>query len=110
MTGSALWQVRAHECRTRKEDTRASLEASKAAAQMEEKRARIAALFEAFGVNGEARRNTDAYRRCEIFAALLAMSDEEVMEVLAYTMAETLEAGGPVVEAELHVRETDLSA
>ena len=30
------------------------------------------------------------------------------MEVLAFTMAETLEAGGAVVEAVLHVCETDL--
>jgi ParB family transcriptional regulator, chromosome partitioning protein len=30
MIGSALWQVRAHECAIRKEDTRASLECSKA--------------------------------------------------------------------------------
>ena len=109
MTGSALWQVRAHECTSRKEDTRASLEASKAAAEIEEKRARIASLFEARGVSAEARRNGDAYRLCEIFAALLAMSDEKVMEVLAFTMAQTLEAGGPVVEAVLHVCETDLS-
>ena len=87
MTGSALWQVRAHECTSRKEDTRASLEASKAAAEIEEKRARIASLFEARGV-----------------------SAEKVMEVLAFTMAQTLEAGGPVVEAVLHVYETDLSA
>lgn len=110
MTGSALWQVRAHECASRKEDTRASLEGSKAAAEIEEKRARIASLFEALGVCGGARRNADAYRLCETFAALLAMSDAEVMEVLAFTMAETLEAGGPVVEAALHVCETDLPA
>ncbi|GGY37181.1 ParB/RepB/Spo0J family partition protein [Parvularcula lutaonensis] len=110
MTGSALWQVRAHECRSRKEDTCASLETSKAAAQMEEEGTRIASLFKALGVNGEARRNGDAYRLCEVFAALLAMSDEEVMEVLAFTMAQTLEAGGPVVEAVLHVCETNLSA
>jgi len=32
------------------------------------------------------------------------------MEVPAYTMAETLEAGGPVVEAVLHVCETELPA
>ncbi|MHA7857789.1 MAG: ParB/RepB/Spo0J family partition protein [Henriciella sp.] len=110
MTGSALWQVRAHECRSRKEDTRTSLESSKAASELEERRTRIASLFEALGVNGEARRNSDAYRLCEIFAALLAMSDAEVMEVLAFTMAQTLEAGGPVVEAVLHVCETDISA
>ena len=36
------------------------------------------------------------------------MSDEEVMQVLALTMAETLEAGGPVVEAVLHVCGTNL--
>ncbi|MHA7901409.1 MAG: ParB/RepB/Spo0J family partition protein [Henriciella sp.] len=110
MTGSALWQVRAHECRSRKEETCASLDGSKAAAELEEKRQRIAALFEALGVRGEARRNADAYRLCEIFAALLAMSDDEVTDVLAFTMAQTLEAGGSVAEAVLHVCETDLSA
>lgn len=110
MTGSALWQVRAHEYRSRKEDKRASLEASKAAAELEDKRVRIAALFEALGVRGEARRNNDTYRLCEIFAALLAMSDEEGIEVLAFTMAQTLEAVGPVVEAVLNVCETDLPA
>ena len=110
MTGSALWTIRAHECSSRKDATRASLEASTAAADMTAKRERIASLFEAMNVSGETRRNGDAYRLCEIFAALLAMSDDEVGEVLAFTMAETLEAGGPVVEAVLHVCETDLSA
>jgi ParB family chromosome partitioning protein len=110
MTGSALWNVRPHACTGRKDETRASLEASKGAAELEEKRARTVSLFEALGVCGEARRSGDAYRLCELFAALLAMSDAEVMEVLAYAMAETLEAGGPVVEAVLHVCETDLAA
>lgn len=110
MTGSALWQVRGHECRSRKADTRDSLEASKAVLEMAHKHARIASMFDALGVRGEARRNADPYRLCETFAALLAMSDEEVMEVLAFTMAETLEAGGPLVEAVLHVCEGDMSA
>ncbi|PQA88294.1 ParB/RepB/Spo0J family partition protein [Hyphococcus luteus] len=110
LAGSALWDVRAHECRTRKAETEASLAASKAAADMKAKRERIASMFEALGDNGEARRNSDAYRLCEIFVALLAMADEEVMEVLAWSMAETLEPGGALVEAVLHVCETDLSA
>ncbi|MEH6808137.1 MAG: ParB/RepB/Spo0J family partition protein [Hyphomonas oceanitis] len=110
MTGSALWTIRAHECSSRKDATRESLEASTAAADMAAKREHVASLFAALGVSGEARRNGDAYRLCEIFAALLAMSDAEVGEVLAFTMAEILEAGGPVVEAVLHVCETDLSA
>ncbi|MEL6227397.1 MAG: partitioning protein, partial [Pseudomonadota bacterium] len=110
MAGSALWDVRPHKCRTRKAETRESIEASKATTELETKRQRIADLFSALGVNGEVRRTYDGYRLCEVFAALLAMSDEEVGEVLAHTMAETLEAGGPVVEAVLHVCETELSA
>ncbi len=110
MTGSALWQVRAHECASRKEGTRASLEGSKAAAEMEEKtrthRGPVRSVWRERRGTAQRRR----YRLCEIFAALLAMSDEEVMEVLAFTMAQTLEAGGPVVEAVLHVCETDLPA
>ncbi|MEM0984836.1 MAG: ParB/RepB/Spo0J family partition protein [Pseudomonadota bacterium] len=109
MTGSALWDIRPHECRSRKEATRASIEASKAQAEMDAARERVADLFSALGVNGEARRNGDGYRLCEVFAALLAMSDEEVGDVLAFVMAETLEAGGPVVEAVLHVCGADLS-
>ena len=109
MTGSALWDVRAHECRSRKEATRDSIEVSKAGAEVNAARERIASLFSALGVNGEMRRNGDGCRLCEVFAALLAMSDEEVGEVLAYAMAETLEAGGPAVEAVLHVCGTDLS-
>ncbi len=54
------------------------------------------------------RANGDAYSLCETFSALLALSDEEVCQVLALTMAETLEPGGPVVEAVLHVCGTDL--
>jgi ParB family transcriptional regulator, chromosome partitioning protein len=110
MTGSALWNVRPHHCASRKDETRASLEASKAAAELAARRARIVSLFEARGVSGEARRSGDPYRLCEVFAALLAMPDAEVMDVLAFAMAETLEPGGPLVEAVLHVCETDLAA
>ena len=59
-------------------------------------------------MNGAARGNGDAYRLCEVFAALLAMSDDEVMQVLAFTMADTLEAGGATLEAVAHVCETDM--
>ena len=110
ITGSALWDVRPHECRSRKEDTRASLDASEAVRIMATKTERVAALFEAMGVNGAPRRNGDAYRLAEVFTALLAMSDDEVGEVLAYVMADTLEPGGAIVEAVLHVCETDVSA
>ena len=71
---------------------------------------KVSDLFEALNVNGSARRNGDAYRLCEVFTALLAMSDDEVMQVLAFTMADTLEAGGAIVEAVAHVCETDMAS
>ena len=110
MTGSSLWSIRAHECASRRDDLRASLESSKASAELDAQRQRVAALFEACGVRADARRSGDAYRLCEVFAALLAMPEGDVMEILAFTLAETLESGGPVVEAVLHVCETDLAA
>lgn len=109
ITGSALWDVRPHEARSRKEDTLVSVQGSKATAEMDASREHLSKLFSALNVNGSARRNGDAYRLCEVFAALLAMSDDEVMQVLAFTMADTLEAGGAIVEAVAHVCETDMS-
>lgn len=110
MTGSVLWDVKRHEARSRKEDTLASLEGSKAAQEMKAAQEKVSDLFAALNVNGSARRNGDAYRLCEVFVALLAMSDEEVMQVLAFTMADTLEAGGAIVEAVANVCETDMAS
>jgi ParB family chromosome partitioning protein len=110
MTGSALWDVRPHEARSRKEDTLASVEGSKASQEMKAARESVSDLFAALNVNGAARRTGDAYRLCEVFAALLAMSDDEVMQVLAFSMADTLEAGGAIVEAVAHVCETDMAS
>ncbi|MEM1087688.1 MAG: partitioning protein, partial [Pseudomonadota bacterium] len=110
MTGSALWDVKRHDPRSRKGDTLASIEGSKASQEMTVAQERVNDLFAALNVNGAARRNGDAYRLCEVFAALLAMSDAEVMQVLAFTMADTLEAGGAIVEAVAHVCETEMAS
>ncbi|HRX74621.1 MAG TPA: ParB/RepB/Spo0J family partition protein [Hyphomonas sp.] len=107
LTGSGLWAVREHVCNTRKDETRDSVENSGAASELAAAREQVESLFEALGA-GQPRSNGDAYSLCKTFSALLAMSDEEVMQVLALTIAETLEAGGPVVEAVLHVCGTDL--
>lgn len=108
IVGSALWSIQAHRCAARKEDTRASLATSVAEAEIEAARQTVETLFSALGVH--TKRNGDAHHLCEVFSALLAMSDEEVATVLAYTMAETLEPGGAVVEAAAHVTGTDMSA
>lgn len=43
--------------------------------------------------------NGDDYRVAKLFAALFNISDDDVMRVLAFVIAETLEAGTAVVEA-----------
>jgi ParB family chromosome partitioning protein len=110
MAGSALWDVRPFELGARKDETQASVEGSASVAALGEATAQTDALFKALNVNPALRRNGDDYRLCELFSALLAMSDEEVLQVLASVMARTLEAGNGVVEAVLHVCGTDLSA
>lgn len=110
MAGSALWDVRPHELRARKDETQTSVESSKSVAVLTERTEQTDALFKALNVNPALRRNGDDYRLCELFSALMAMSDEDVLKVLANVMARTLEAGNGIVEAVLHVCGTDLSA
>ena len=109
LCGSALWNVRPHTPGSVKETTLASVEGGPAAAELGAARERVEALFEALGAPVP-RRNGDARHLCETFAALLAMSDAEVLQVMACVMAQTLEPGGPAVEAVLHVCAADLGA
>jgi len=106
LCGSSFWNVRLHSPGAAKETTVASVEGGSAAAELVTARESVETLFEALGAP-VARRSGDAYHLCEMFAALLAMSDAEVMKVTALAMAETLESGGPIVEAALHACGTD---
>ncbi len=106
LCGSSLWNVRQHSPGAVKEATLASIEGGSATVELVAARDRVEALFEALGPP-VARRSGDAYHLCETFAALLAMSDAEVMRVMALAMAETLESGGPAVEAVLNACCTD---
>ena len=109
LAGSALWQVRAHDPRTRKTETSASLEAAPATTAMEVERIAIAELLNGVGYHYDSfRPNGDDYRLCEIFAALLKLEDAQVIRILTCAMAETLEAGSASVEATLHVTDCDL--
>lgn len=107
ISGSALWSVRSHVCTARKNETHDSVAGSAARAEIDAATTRVEALFSALGAPRPQAKG-DAYALCQTFSVLLALSDEEVMEVLALTMAETLEAGGPVAEAVLHVCAADL--
>tara|TARA_R110002049_G_scaffold298656_1_gene488474 strand:- start:62 stop:742 length:681 start_codon:yes stop_codon:yes gene_type:complete len=108
MVGSALWNVRRHEFLARKEDIQASVDACRAAAEMNAAGDHVRSLFEAHGVSS-LRANGDAYHLSEVFAALLGMDDTETLTVLAFVMADTLEAGGPIVEAVAVATETDMA-
>jgi ParB family chromosome partitioning protein len=106
LCGSSLWNVRLHQPGAVKAETLASTEGGMAAAELAAARDSAGALFWALGAPVP-RRSGDAYHLCETFAALLAISDAEVMQVTALAMAETLESGGPVVEAVLHTCAAD---
>lgn len=100
LTGSGLWQVRPEPQRAANETVAASIAGSKAQIPFAEKRREVLALF---GASDEDRTisggNGDDYATARIFARLLALSDDDVMRVLAIVMAETLEAGSAVIEA-----------
>jgi len=106
LCGSALWNVRQHTPGSVKDATLESVEGGPARADLNAARDRAGALFEALGAPVP-RRSGDAYQLCETFAALLVLSDAEMMEVIAVAMAETLESGGPAVEAVLHACAAD---
>jgi ParB family chromosome partitioning protein len=98
--GSALWQTKSDPQTTRKEETAESIAKSKAELAFATERKAVLTLL-GLPAHGHSvvRSNGDDYRVVELFAALLKLSDEDVMRVLAFVMAETLEAGTGVVEA-----------
>lgn len=108
VAGSALWDVRPHEMRTVKETTRESVITAPAAIALSNEELEIEKLFETHGVRFHLTRNGDDYRLSEIFVALLKMSESQILQVLTFVMAETLEAGGAAVEAVAHATGVDM--
>ncbi|MEQ8694824.1 MAG: ParB N-terminal domain-containing protein [Gammaproteobacteria bacterium] len=98
--GSALWRTEADPQTTRKEETATSIARSKAETALAEERKAVLKLL-GLPAHGHSvvRSNGDDYRVVELFSALLKLSDNDVLRVLAIVMAETLEAGTAVVEA-----------
>lgn len=97
--GSALWQVKPDPQTTRKEETATSVENSAAQAVFDTERQEVLTLLGFDGNEPTVTRYNGVNRRVgEIFAKLLTLSDKEVMRVLTFAMAETLESGTCVVE------------
>lgn len=101
--GSSLWRVQADPQRADGNAIRDSLAASVAEAGFAEERRYIRILL---GIEDEAdtpivaRQHDYGLSRSleDIFSRLMAMEDRDVMRVLAFVMAETLEAHGDTVE------------
>jgi len=105
IAGSALWRVAAEPQAVRSDAVRESLDESRGEALFDERRRAVLALLELpedeptvvagnrCGLGGSGR------SLCSLFARLVALSDGEVMDVIAVVMGETLAAGSPAIEA-----------
>ena len=107
-----LWQVRPeNQDACRNEAIAASVEGSKARAAFDAEREAVRALLglpktEGFLVALE----YGTVGTAELFARLLALSDEDVLRVLTFLMAESLPAGSEAVEALGHLLAVDMDA
>ena len=109
LIGSTLWRIDPHQPTTRKESTLESLAGSRAETEMQAARDAAAETLKGAGYEYTARRIGDTHGLCALFAALLNLEDDKVLQMLALAMADTLEAGTSTAEAVLHVCGTDLA-
>ena len=100
IVGSRLWHVQPEPQTPKTEAIAASLAASKAEAKFAERRAEVCALLDLSDERESVTvANGDAYAATVLFVRLLALSDEDVLRVLAVVMGETLAVGSALVEA-----------
>ncbi|CDX12625.1 conserved hypothetical protein [Mesorhizobium plurifarium] len=100
IVGSSLWQVRPDPQRAANETVGASIAASRAEIAFADKRRGVLTLLGQADDDGPAAGgNGDDFALASVFARLLALSDDEVLRVLALVMAETLAVGSAIIEA-----------
>jgi ParB family transcriptional regulator, chromosome partitioning protein len=110
IAGSSLWRVIPDPQRADKPEIRASIMQSKAQQSFNDKRKAVSELLGLDPDRGElVRANSDDYQTVAILAQLLKFTDDEVLHVLAFAMAETLEAGTAIAEAVGVKTNTDMS-
>jgi len=98
--GARKWKIDGVGPRSRKEETRASIEGSKAEAILTEERQVVCDLL---GLKGDHRqiyhRHYSPHNLCEIFARLITLEDADVLRVQAFCLCETLAVDSAEVEA-----------
>ena len=98
--GARNWKIDGSGIRARKDESRASIEASKAEAILAEERQAVCELL------GLSQKHAQIYYRhenphdvCEIFARLITLEDGEILRIQAFCLAETLAVDSSEVEA-----------
>jgi ParB family chromosome partitioning protein len=108
--GSALWHVHIEAQRAHSDPIAESVETGASEAAFDEKRRAVLALL---GFDAECPTVTGGYDSkhglAGLFARLLSLPDEAVLEVLAVAMGETLEAGSELIELLGSLLGTDMS-
>lgn len=104
IAGSALWRITAEPQKSRNDAIRQSVGDCRGEAVFHARRREVLALLDlpddeptviaaGYGLRGGLR------GVCDLFARLMALPDDKVLEVLTLVMGEALEAGSPAVEA-----------
>ncbi|NNL87611.1 MAG: chromosome partitioning protein ParB, partial [Marinicaulis sp.] len=96
--------------RTRKEETAASIAASKGEAVMATERAEIAKLLDLEEPAHIAGGNEDGWQLAYVFARLMKLSDEDITRTLTFIIAEIMTVGHEAVECLAKVTPIDFGA
>ena len=100
IAGSGLWTIRSEPQRAPKPEIAASVQVSVSQHEFNKEREAVLPLLDINTDRAElVRHNGDCYPAAVLFMKLLTLSDAEVMRVMTFAMAETLQAGSCIVEA-----------
>ena len=98
--GARKWKIDGISPRSRKEETRASVEGSKAEALLAKERQAVCDLLGLFQKHPQIYyRHENPYDVCEIFARLITLGDAEILRIQAFCLSETLAVDSSEVEA-----------
>ncbi len=100
IVGTCKWSVTLDAPSPKKEAIGKSLDASKAVQAMSEKRKTVLDILKLSKHQHHViSRSADSEKTASLFAHLITLSDEAVLKILAFVMAESLAADTPIVEA-----------
>ncbi len=112
LVGSYRWSIEAQGTKPRKESTAVSIAGSHGATIFEAERSAIYDLvgLTKFDSHYTPRKRLANGELTPVFARLLELGDEDVMRVMAFAMAESLQADADIVEALTYVVPVDMAA